>query len=145
MPEEENIVTRAVLEGLLQEPVLARIATTNPVTNQPHVVPVWFLWDGASIWVSAFESTRKVKELKKNLFCSILVEPKESDGILQAVLFEGPVELISEPRLLVESMTTKIYIRYLGENGVLAEDPQSWIHDPENTVIRMTPKKTFYW
>jgi hypothetical protein len=64
---------------------------------------------------------------------------------LQAVLFEGPVELISEPRLLVESMTTKIYIRYLGENGVLAEDPQSWIHDPENLVIRMTPKKTYYW
>jgi nitroimidazol reductase NimA-like FMN-containing flavoprotein (pyridoxamine 5'-phosphate oxidase superfamily) len=66
MPDEENIVTRAVLEGLLQEKVLARIATANPVTNQPHVVPVWFLWDGASIWISAFESTRKVKELKKN-------------------------------------------------------------------------------
>jgi len=145
MSEQENIVTRAVLEGLLQQPVLARIATANPATNQPHVVPVWFLWDGASIWISAFDSTRKVKELKKNSLCSILIEPKENDGILQAVLFEGPVELICEPRLLVESMTTKIYIRYLGEEGVLAEDPQSWIHDPENQVIRMTPKKTYYW
>jgi general stress protein 26 len=145
MPDEENIITRAVLETVLQQPVLARIATTNPATLQPHVVPVWFLWDGASVWISAFDSTRKIKELKKNSLCSILVEPKESDGLLQAVLFEGEVELISEPRLLVESMTTKIYIRYLGENGVLAEDPQSWIHDPENLVIRMTPKKTYYW
>ena len=145
MPDEQNMGMRAVLEALLAQPVLAHIATANPVTNQPHVVSVWFLWDGASVWVSAFDSTRKIKELKKNSLCSILVEPKESDGALQAILFEGPVELITEPRLLVESMTTKIYIRYLGENGVLAEDPQSWIHDPENLVIRLTPKKTYYW
>ena len=31
-----------------------------------HVVPVWFGWDGESIYISAFRSTRKVKELIRN-------------------------------------------------------------------------------
>ena len=42
---------------------LDRLATANPRTLQPHVVPVWFWWDGTSLWISAFSSTRKVKEL----------------------------------------------------------------------------------
>jgi len=145
MPDEQNIITRAVLEEVLQQPVLARIATANPETHQPHVVPVWYLWDGASVWISGYKSTRKFKELKKNALCSVLIEPKEDGGILQAVLFEGPAEVISEPRPLVETMTEKIYVRYLGEDGLLAEDPQSWIRDPENMVVRLTPIKTYFW
>lgn len=52
---------KAQIEEVLKEVVLARLATANSKTCQPHVVPVWFLWDGESIWISAFNSTRKVK------------------------------------------------------------------------------------
>ena len=56
---KENIV----IEMVLAEPVLARLATTDPKTMQPHVVPVWFMWDGASVWISSFVSTRKIRGL----------------------------------------------------------------------------------
>jgi hypothetical protein len=42
---------RILAEELLSQPVLARIATANLETGQPHVVPLWYLWDGASIWI----------------------------------------------------------------------------------------------
>ena len=68
------------VQALLAEPVLARLATANPKTLQPHVVPVWFLWDGSSLWISAFVSTRKVKDLLKNPRCAVLIEPAAAQG-----------------------------------------------------------------
>lgn len=134
------------VEALLAEPVLARLATADPQTLQPHVVPVWFLWDGSSIWISAFASTRKVKELLQNPRCAVLVEPSQPKGSpLQAVLLEGASELVSEPASLVAEMSSRIYTKYLGAEGVLAAEPQSWMHDPENRLVRLTPEKKMAW
>lgn len=134
----------AQMQSILQGVVLARLATAH--NGQPHVVPVWFDWDGESVWISAFQSTRKVKDLLRNPLCSILIEPKDlQPGDLQAVLFEGRAELICSPDPRVAAVSLRIYTRYLGADGVLAAEPQSWIHDAENTLIRLTPAKTFTW
>lgn len=142
LPPEKKVMA----EALLAEPVLARIATANPKTLQPHVVPLWYMWDGASIWVSGFRSTRKFHDLFANPMCAVLVEPADpKTSKLQAVLFEGKAEVITTPPKLVEEMTTRIYLRYLGEEGVKAADPQSWIHDPENLVVCLTPQRVYTW
>jgi nitroimidazol reductase NimA-like FMN-containing flavoprotein (pyridoxamine 5'-phosphate oxidase superfamily) len=137
---------KAMAEALLSQPVLARIATANLRTGQPHLVPLWFLWDGESIWISGFRSTRKFRELLENPKCAVLVEPADPKASkIQAVLFEGAAEVVMAPRQLVEEMSTRIYLRYLGEEGVKAADPQSWIHDAENLVVRLTPQRVFTW
>jgi nitroimidazol reductase NimA-like FMN-containing flavoprotein (pyridoxamine 5'-phosphate oxidase superfamily) len=137
---------RIMAEELLAQPVLARIATANLETGQPHVVPLWYLWDGASIWISGFRSTRKFRELLANPRCAVLVEPAVPKASkIQAVLFEGEAEVLTTPRQLVEEMSMRIYLRYLGEEGVKAADPQSWIHDPENLVVRLTPQRVYTW
>ena len=132
------------IEVLLGEPVLARLSTANANTLQPHVVPVWFLWDGVSLWISAFSSTRKVRDLMTNPRCAILIEPKESDK-LQAVLFEGKADLIDQPRPLVCDISIRIYTRYMGREGAQAPEPQSWAVDPENRLIRLTPEHVYIW
>lgn len=140
-PEQEQ-----PMQALLAEPVLARLATADPQTLQPHVVPVWFLWDGDSLWISAFISTRKVKDLLKNPRCAVLIEPAQPQGSpLQAVLLEGAAELISQPQALVMQMSEKIYTKYLGVEGVQAADPQSWMRDPENRLVRLTPARKIAW
>jgi hypothetical protein len=35
--------------------------------------------------------------------------------------------------------------RYLGAEGVLAPDPQSWIASPENLLVKLTPSKIMSW
>ena len=132
------------IESLLGQPVLARLATANPKTNQPHVVPVWFLWDGEYIWISAFSSTRKARDLGQNPRCAVLIEPEKS-GDLQAVLFEGPAELIEQPRQLVCEVSLRIYTHYMGEEGVKAAEPQSWAVDPENRLVRLLPSHIYAW
>jgi len=145
MAEAPKTDRRDLIEAVLAEPVLARLATTNPKTLQPHVVPVWFAWDGESVWISSFVSTRKIRELKKNPRGAVLIESKQEGGKLQAVLLEGPVELVTEPRQLVSEVASRIYIRYLGPEGIREDQPQSWLKDPENLLIKLTPEKIMSW
>jgi hypothetical protein len=76
---------KELIEELLGEPVLARLGSVNARNGQPHVVPVWFLWDGTALWISAFSSTRKVKDLQSNPKAAVLIEPLKT-GRIEAVL-----------------------------------------------------------
>jgi nitroimidazol reductase NimA-like FMN-containing flavoprotein (pyridoxamine 5'-phosphate oxidase superfamily) len=130
---------------LMEQPVLARLGTSNPKTLQPHVVPVWFAWNGESVFVSAFSSTRKVKDLLRNQRCSILIEPKDaSSSKIQGVLLEGTCEVISEQPYVARTAEW-IYEKYLGIEGAKASEPQSWMVDPESRIIKLTPQKVFVW
>ena len=135
---------QAQIEALLSgEPVLARLATVNPRTLQPHVTPVWFLWDGASLWISAFISTRKAKDIARNRKIAVLIEPKQPLD-LQAVLLEGPCEFIEQPRDLIAAMSLQIYERYVGAEKI-TDTERSWSVDPENRLIKLTPQHTYSW
>jgi nitroimidazol reductase NimA-like FMN-containing flavoprotein (pyridoxamine 5'-phosphate oxidase superfamily) len=140
---KENPMTD--IDDLLAKPLLARMATADPATLQPHVVPVWYGWDGASMWISSFRNTRKIKELLKNPLISVVVDVEgETDGLRAAVL-EGAAELVTEPRALMEEKTAWVYTRYLGAEGVKAQEPQSWMKDPEALLIKLTPKRVKSW
>ena len=133
------------VEELLQQPVLARLATVNPKTMQPHVVPVWFGWEDNTVYISAFTSTRKVKDLLRNQRCAVLVEPKDpSQSKIQGVLLEGACQVISE-QPYVAKRAEWIYVKYMGLEGAKAPEPQSWLTDPESRIIRLIPEKVYIW
>ena len=134
------------IDELLAQPVLARLATADAATGQPHVVPLWFLWDGEALWISSFSGTRKIKELLANPRAAVLIEPDAAHpSPLQAVLFKGPVEIIREPRDFIARQAIAIYTRYMGAEGVQAAEPQSWAHDPAGLLLRLLPEKVIAW
>lgn len=123
---------------------LARLATCNPKTLQPHVVPVWYEWDDPSIWISSFRSTRKVREILLNPKVSLVIDTPAAQEASHAVIFEGEAELISDPELSY-SRGLSIYIRYLGDDGAFSPEPQSWLRDPEHLLIKLTPSRVYAW
>jgi len=135
---------KAAIDVFLAEPLIARLATVDS-GGQPHVVPVWYGWDGESLWISSFISTRKMGDLRHNPRISVAIDIAYGDNQNKAVIFEGAAAVISEPRDLVASQSEWIYKRYLGEQGVLAQSPQSWIVDPENRLIKLTPDRVVAW
>ncbi len=137
--------SKAAVDAFLAEPHLARIATADPQTGQPHVVPVWYGWDGTSFWISSYSNTRKIQELKRNPLLSIVVDTTGDGKGPSAALAEGPAELVTEPREFVKEKVTWVYLKYLGPEGVLAADPQEWVHDPHNLLIKLTPQKMWAW
>jgi nitroimidazol reductase NimA-like FMN-containing flavoprotein (pyridoxamine 5'-phosphate oxidase superfamily) len=132
------------VKTFLKEPHIARIATCDPKTLQPHVVPVWYEWDGQFVWISSFRSTRKVKEIQKNERASLVVDIAPDANTNMGVMFEGIVELIDDPQVGIHQGTS-IYSRYLGVEGAQATTPQSWLHDAEHLLIKLTPDWVYVW
>ena len=129
------------VKELLSQPVLARLGTANPLNAQPHVTPVWFEWDGECLYISAFISTRKAKEVTKNPRISVLID---TDKPTQAVLLEGEAEVLTEPSE-VSKRSESIYARYVGEKEVREDPYQAWAHDPENRIIKLRPSHVYKW
>jgi nitroimidazol reductase NimA-like FMN-containing flavoprotein (pyridoxamine 5'-phosphate oxidase superfamily) len=136
----KNLTQLDWVTTLLGQAVLARIATADPRTCQPHVVPVWFEWDGEYIWISSFRSTRKIREIKLNPLVSIVIDVADGLEGMRSIIFEGAAELITDPEIVI-ARSTSIYTRYLGEAGVRQPEPASWIIDPENMLICLNPGK----
>lgn len=144
MKNLSTIIHRSEVIEFLAQPLLARMATSNPVTLQPHVVPVWFEWDGEFVWIHTFWSTRKVTELQANPRISISIDTDGDGKNIRGVIFEGQAELIRDPEIIVPQANS-IYTRYLGPQGAQEAEPQSWIHDAESTLIKVTPGKVHVW
>ena len=142
--DNAKILAKDWVKALLSEPGIAKLGTSNPKNNQPHVTPVWFEWDGASLWISAFISTRKVRDVARNPRISVLIDDHTPGKPGRAVLLEGPAELIADP-MLVQEHSTSVYTKYLGKEGAQAEGPASWVIDPENRMIKLTPQNIFSW
>lgn len=136
---------KAKMDAFLAAPLLARLATASPGTLQPHVVPVWYEWDGEILWISSYESTRKIGELRDNPRCAVVIDVAENVDGVSAVVFEGEAELIAAPREFVRDMALRIYARYMGPDGVLAPEPQEWANSPENLIIKVTPEFVKVW
>lgn len=142
--DPKEIIEQPWVQALLNAALVARLGTANPRTLQPHVVPVWFEWDGEALWISAFDSTRKMREIKANPLVSISIDVAGDDGSARGILFEGRAETISDPAM-VAPRSISIYQRYLGVEGAREPEPASWAVDPENRLIRLTPQFVYAW
>ncbi|MDK2981511.1 MAG: hypothetical protein PWQ55_1858 [Chloroflexota bacterium] len=138
-----NLYTKAITI-FLKNILIARLATVD-AGNHPHVVPVWYGWDGESLWMSAFRNTQKVRNIQHNPMISVAIDTTTDHVDNQAVVLEGRAELVEGPREFMRRQITWIYKRYLGQEGVLKEEPQSWIEDDENLLIKLTPEKVMSW
>jgi PPOX class probable F420-dependent enzyme len=135
---------KAFIDSFLEGSHIARLATVDR-DGKPHVVPVWYAWDGETIWISSYSSTRKIMNLEENRKVSIIIDITGGEGETKAVLFEGQAQLIREPRDFLREKFYWIYKRYLGEEGVMAKNPQEWIEDSQNLLISLKPENVFTW
>ena len=138
MPE----MTKSEIDAFLAQPVLARIATVRP-DRRPHVVPVWFWWDGTSIYMETPPTFVKAKNLVQNPHCAVSIDVTEGGLRFKAVVLEGQVELIHD-RLFTLDMVTRIYTKYLGAEGARSPTPQRMINS-EHVIIKLTPAKVLTW
>ncbi|MEW5872543.1 MAG: pyridoxamine 5'-phosphate oxidase family protein [Chloroflexota bacterium] len=137
-------LAREGVQDLLARPLLARLATCDSKTLQPHVVPVWYMWEQGAVWISTFRATRKVRELQENPKVSVAVDTDEAGLPVRAVIFEGEAEWVTDHGAAKE-IGGRIYTRYLGPEGVLEAEPQSWLDDEQHLVLKLVPRRVFAW
>jgi hypothetical protein len=75
----------------------------------------------------------------------VAIDVSGDDGKTKAVVLEGQAELVMEPCDFLRKQFLWIYTLYLGEEGVKAKDPQEWIEDTHNLLIKLSPEQIFVW
>ena len=74
------------------------LATTRP-DGRPHLMPVWGLWDGASLWFSSANGSRKATNLRARPRCSLA-----TDNAHEPVVVEGDARAVTDRDRLVRAL-----------------------------------------
>lgn len=135
-------MTPVDIEAFLSQPVLARIATIRD--DRPHVVPMWFTWDGESLWMETGFGFQKHKNLQANPNCAVTIDTTEGGLRFKGVIMEGVAELQTGPESFVRETVERIYRKYLGNSGILEPTPQAMIANP-HAIIRLHPARIVTW
>lgn len=62
--------------------------------GRPHMVPVWFLWDGATILIFSQPKDQKIRNLQNNSHVTLALEAANDGGDI--AIIEGVAELIDD-------------------------------------------------
>jgi PPOX class probable F420-dependent enzyme len=103
---------------LRAEPIIW-LSSVRP-DGRPHLVPVWFLWDGAAILIFSKPAAQKVRNLRHNP--QVMLALDSADEGEDVVLLEGRAELLGEaaPRSTLPEYAAK-YAALMARINITAE------------------------
>jgi PPOX class probable F420-dependent enzyme len=106
--------------------------------GRPHLVPVWFLWDGSTVLIFSLPDTQKVQNLRHNP--SAVLALNAADQGYDIVLIEGRASFVNNPS--VRGTMPAFAEKY-------AELPRRWALDEWaemfSVPIRITPTRLVGW
>lgn len=132
------------MNAFLARPLIARMATIKP-NQRPHIVPVWYEWDGHLLWITIDRRSQKYRNLRKHPYCAVSIDETLGGLRFMGVIFEGRVELIEEPADWARQVVVRVYTRYLGEEGIEARTPQRMITQGQHVIVKLIPEKILTW
>lgn len=136
------MMTPAELDEFLSAERTCRVATVS-AGGAPHVSALWFVWDGASLWLYSVVRSRRWADLRHDPRVAIVVDTGEEYDRLRGVELSGAVECVGETprtgelRAELDLPETLFARKYFG----LEEMP----HDGRHAWLRLTPEKTVSW
>ena len=93
-------MTAGECDTFLRSQPVCRVATVGPA-GRPHASALWFVWDGAALWLNSLIRSRRWADLARNPQLSVVVDDGGTDfGRLRGVELTGAVEVVGEiPRV----------------------------------------------
>ncbi|MEU5623480.1 pyridoxamine 5'-phosphate oxidase family protein [Streptomyces tendae] len=136
------MMTPGELEAFLTTQRTCRVATVS-ADGTPHVSTLWFVWDGASMWLYSVVRSRRWTDLLRDPRVAIVVDTGEVYDELRGAELSGRVEFVGEvPRtggLCAElDFPETLFAR---KNFGVQEMP----HDGRHAWLRLTPEKVVSW
>ena len=124
----------------LKSQKILRLATIDPSGN-PHIVPVWYMYDNDKFYVGTNTKTRKAKNIKKNSKISFCIDIGIKSPDIIGVMGIGRAKLILSPDR-VELLAKKILLRYFKN---LKNQSAQQLLNQTDCIIEITPKKISNW
>jgi hypothetical protein len=132
-PEERDAFLRAERT--------CRVASAG-ADGSPHVTPLWFVWDGASLWLTSIVKSQRWTDLQRDNRVSVVVDTGVEFLELRGVELRGRAEVVGEvprsgaPDAQLEEPERLFADKYAG--GQVR-------HDGRHAWLRITPEKMVSW
>ena len=127
----------AHIDERLRAELMMWLSTVRP-DGRPHLVPVWFLWDGRSILIFSRPNQQKLLNLRHNPNVVVALDTAgQGDDI---VMIEGKAELLDDPR--VSTALSAYKEKYKQRLALYGWTGEAMAQD-YSQAIRITPTKFF--
>ena len=147
-------MSKKEIDKFLSTPRIARMATIKDDDYagkpQPHIVAVWYYYDGKDIFVSTPKGTRKAKNLQNSPNVSIIIDDVEEGKPEDLSYLTNQKGVIIEGKILEMrddidgSFVRKMYERYVGKKALNNPMVQFSVNLPRYLLV-IKPIKIISW
>jgi hypothetical protein len=135
-------MTAAETDEFLAAERTCRVATAG-WDGRPHVAPLWFVWDGNSLWLSSVVRSQRWTDLMRDPRVAVVVDAGVKYTELRGVELSGAVVPIGDvPRTATQDPLLAEPERLFADKytGGVAAEP-----DGRHGWLRLTPDKLVSW
>ena len=132
-------MTTEEVDAFLRTERTCRVGTVG-ADGRPHVSPLWYAWDGTSLWLYSIVRSRRWADLARDPRVSVVVDAGHDFFDLRGVELIGSVEPVGEqPRcgqpqpLLVEP--ERIFAERYSGGTMIYDERHAWLRLQPETVI----------
>jgi PPOX class probable F420-dependent enzyme len=135
---DSPLATARIVRFLEREPVVW-MSTVRP-DGGPHLVPIWFWWDGEALLVFSKPGAQKVRNLRAHP--SVMLALGDAEDDFDVGLMRGRAELLDQPtRDVLPPAHLEKYAEKLSSIGLGAEEYAATY----SQVIRIVPDDFLPW
>ena len=136
---DSTAVAATRIRRFLEEEPIVWLSTVRP-DGAPHLVPIWFWWDGEGILVFSKPDAQKVRNLRANP--SVMLALGDPDEDFDVGLFRGRAEIIDRPTRSV--LPFAHLAKYADRMAALGIDAETYA-GTYSQVIRIVPDMFLPW
>jgi PPOX class probable F420-dependent enzyme len=139
MSSPHGVGDRTPAEEHLARDLVLWLGTTRP-DGRPHVIPIWFAWDGSLISLYSKPHAQKVRNLEHNPSAMVAVGQPEDD--MDVDLIEGRADLLPQPT--AEVIAPGYFDKYRDLMSVTALTPEVYVQT-YSRAVQIKPTRFIGW
>ncbi len=118
-----------------------RVASAG-TDGSPHVTPLWFVWDGQSLWLTSIVKSQRWTDLQRDNRVAVVVDAGHDFLELRGVEFRGRADVVGEvPRTGEPNAELEVPERLFADKYAGGE----LRHDGRHAWLRITLEKMTSW
>jgi PPOX class probable F420-dependent enzyme len=139
MDTQPTTVAASRIHGFLEREPVVWLSTVRP-DGGPHLVPIWFWWDGEAVLVFSKPGAQKVRNLRAHP--SVMLALGDAEDDFDVGLVRGRAELLDSPTS--DTLPTALLDKYAEKLASIGLSPEEYAAT-YSQVIRIVPEDFLPW
>ena len=139
MPSESEL-----RQEIADEERVLTCATLGP-TGRPHLMPLWYVRDGPTLYAWTYGKSQKVRNLEREPRATVQIEAgRDRYGELRGVMLECDVAIERDPARVAD-VGGRLMARYAGAEPSADARERVRAQAAKRVVLRFTPTRVVSW